>query len=174
MNTTKGYSLIELVITLAIASILISYALPSLHDFRSNKILKNERDRLMVSFAFARTQAVTQENQVVVCPSNSGMSCDAQSNWHKGWIIFEDTNRNRQFDNNENLLQFENQMDESVEALSSLYRSKIRFNNMGFSPGTNVSINFCDKRGMDFAQSLIINNAGRIKQSKPISANICT
>ena len=42
-----------------------------------------------------------------------------------------------------------------------------------FSPGTNLSINFCDKRGKDFAKSIIVSNSGRIKQSDPISSNIC-
>lgn len=174
MKLTNGFSLIEMVVTLSIAAVLISYALPSIYDIKSNKILINERDRLTVSFAYARTYAITQQKQVVVCPSLSGHDCDNQSNWYQGWIVFDDTNRNRQLDSDEKLLQFENPMDESIIATSSTYRSKIRFNNIGFSPGTNVSINFCDKRGVDYAQAIIINNAGRIKQSKPISANICT
>ena len=174
MQSIKGFSLIELVITLAIAGVLISYALPSIYDLKSNKILKNESDRLMVSFAYARTYAITQQKQVVVCPSLSGNDCDNQSNWFQGWIVFDDSNSNRKLDADEELLLFENPMDASVTATSSIYRSKIRFNNIGFSPGTNVSINFCDKRGKDFAQSIIINNAGRIKQSKPISSNVCT
>lgn len=174
MKLSKGFSLIELVVTLSIAGILVSYALPSIYDIKSNKILNNERDRLMVSLAYARTYAINEQKQVIVCPSISGSDCDNQSNWHQGWIIFDDANSNKQLDNNEILLQFENPMDNSVIATSSLYRSKIRFNTIGFAPGTNVSINFCDNRGSELAQSLIINNAGRIKQSKPISDNVCT
>ncbi len=174
MKSTNGFSLIEMLVTLSIAAVLISYALPSIYNIKSNKALDNERDRLMVSFAYARTYAITQQKQVVVCPSLSGRDCDNQSRWYQGWIVFDDTNRNRQLDSDEKLLQFENQMDNSIIATSSIYRSKIRFNTIGFSPGTNVSINFCDKRGADFAKAIIINNAGRIKQSKPISANICT
>ena len=173
MKTKKGFSLIELVITLSIAGILISYALPSISNIKSNKILKNESDRLMVSFAFARTYAINEQKQVIVCPSLSGKDCDNQSNWYQGWIIFDDTNRNRQLDTEENLLQFENPMNHTVMATSSTYRSKVRFNNIGFAPGANVSINFCDKRGDDYALALIVNNAGRIKQSKPLSSNVC-
>jgi len=173
MNSRNGYSLIEMLVTMSIATVLISFALPSFVEIKSNKILKNERDRLMVSFAYARSYAINQQKQVVVCPSLSGYSCDNQSKWNQGWIIFDDSNSNREFDNNEKLLQFENPMDKSVKATSSIFRSKIRFNNIGFSPGTNVSINFCDKRGNDFALSLIINNAGRIKQSRPISSDVC-
>jgi len=173
MKLKKGFSLIELVVALSIAGILISYALPSLHSIRLNKTLMNERDRLMVSLAYARTHAVNTQQQVIVCPSLSGHDCDNQSNWNQGWIIFDDPNRNRQLDTNEKLLQFENPMNDLIKATSSIYRSKIRFNNIGFAPGSNVSINFCDARGIEFAVALIINNAGRIKQSKPISNNVC-
>ena len=174
MIKQNGFSLIELIITMSIASVLISYALPSFLDLKSNKALMNERDRLTVSFAYARTYAITQQKQVVVCPSLSGNDCDNQSNWYQGWIVFDDANMDKKLNNNEKLLQFENPMDSSVIATSSSFRSKVRFNNVGFSPGTNLSINFCDKRGAEFAQAIIINNAGRIKQSKPISANVCT
>ncbi len=84
MKSTNGFSLIEMLVTLSIAAVLISYALPSIYDIKSNKILNNERDRLMVSFAYARTYAITQQKQVVVCPSLSGSNCDNQSRWYCG------------------------------------------------------------------------------------------
>ena len=173
MKNRHGFSLIELLVTLSIASVLVSYALPSISNLRSNKTLQNERDRLTVSFAFARNFAITQQKNVVVCPSLSRIQCDNQSNWYQGWIVFEDTNRNRVKDENEQLLQYENPMNNIVKATSSVFRSKIRFNSVGFAPGTNVSINFCDMRGAEYALAIIINNAGRIKQSKPISDNVC-
>ena len=61
MKSIKGFTLIELMITLSIAGILTSYALPSINGIKANKILNNDRDRLMVSLAFARTQAVTTQ-----------------------------------------------------------------------------------------------------------------
>ena len=174
MNKANGYTLIELMVTLAIASILLSYAIPSFLQFKLNNLMNNERNRLTLSLNFARTHSITTQKYTIICPSLSGKACDNKSNWYQGWIIFADSNKNRELDDGEELLQFEGAMRSEIIATSSIYRQKIRYNGMGFSPGTNVSINFCDSRGKDFAKSIIINNSGRIRQSKPISDNICT
>ena len=173
MKNTYGYTIIELFITLSIAGILFGYGAPSLYQFKQKQFMFAERTRLTASLNYARSYAINEQVFVVTCPSLSGTDCDNESNWHQGWIVFADYNRDRSFDADEKLLQFENIKMANLKATSSLYRQKIRFNTMGFSPGTNLSINFCDDRGSEFAISLIVNNVGRVKQSPPISNNAC-
>jgi type IV fimbrial biogenesis protein FimT len=173
MKYIKAYTLIELIMTLTIISVLISFALPNIYQLKLNNMMNNERNRLTTSLNLARFTAISKQLQVIICPSTSGMDCDNQSNWYQGWIIFHDDNRNRSLDHGEKLLRFEHAMVEEITATSSIHRQKLRFNSLGFSPGTNVSINFCDARGSDKAESIIINNAGRIRQSKPIANNVC-
>lgn len=173
MNRKTGFSLVELMITLTIASILLGYAMPSFQHFKLNNQMNSERNRLTSSLHFARHHAISNQIYVVICPSISGKGCDNQSKWYEGWMIFQDNNKNRQLDNNEEVIRYENAMKSEIIATSSTYRQKIRYNGMGFSPGTNLSINFCDVRGKKYAKSIIINNVGRIKQSKPISDNVC-
>ncbi len=173
MKNIKGFSIIELMVTLTIVSIVLSYAMPSFYQLKLNKLMESERNRLTVSLNFARNYAVKNQQHVIICPSSSGNSCDNKSKWFGGWIIFLDSNKNRMLDSDELLLQHENAMKKEIMATSSKYRQKIRYDGMGFSPGTNLSINFCDARGSEFAKSIILNNAGRIKQSKPISGNVC-
>jgi len=174
MNKQKGFTLIELIITLSIVSILSSYALPSFHELKLNKQLQSERNRLTGSLHLARSHSIMHQTTVIVCPSTSGGSCDNQSNWHQGWIIFSDKNSNRQLDAEDIVLRHEDAMVSQITALSSSHRSKIRYTNIGFSPGTNLSINFCDPRGEEKALAVIVSNSGRVKQSKPISSNVCS
>lgn len=173
MKKSQGYSMIELVITLSIITLLLSYAIPNLYELKLNVTMNSERNRLSRSLNFARYEAIIQQKHVIICPSSSGNDCDNQSNWHQGWMIFIDDNKNRKRDDQEKIFRIEDPMKEDLTALSSIHRQKIRFNTMGLSPGTNVSINFCDPRGSEFAKSIIINNAGRIKQSLPIHGNVC-
>jgi type IV fimbrial biogenesis protein FimT len=173
MKKVQGFNLIELIITLSLVGILLGYGMPSFHQLKLNKHMDSERNRLTSSLHFARYHAINNQRNVVVCSSISGDSCDNKSNWYGGWIIFQDINKNRQLDNDDTLLKFEDKMINGVMATSSKYRQKIRYNEMGFSPGTNLSINFCDSRGNKYAKSIIISNSGRIKQSMPISDNVC-
>lgn len=147
--------------------------MPNLNQLKLNKYIESERNRLTVSLNYARSYAINSQNFVIVCASESGKSCDSSSNWHQGWIVFTDNNRNREVDPGDIILRNEGSMKKEISSTSSVYRQKIRYNSMGFSPGTNLSINFCDARGPDFAKSIIINNSGRIKQSNPISDNVC-
>lgn len=174
MQQTKGFTLIELIITLAIVGILSGYAMPSFYQLKLNKHMESERNRLTGSLHFARNQAVILNNYVIVCPSTSGNACDNQSNWHQGWIIFIDVNKNRAYDVEDTLLRYEDAMAGDLTAISSINRQKIRYNNIGFAPGTNLSINFCDDRGEEFAKSIIVSNSGRVKQSLPIANNVCS
>ena len=174
MKTTKGFTLIELIVSMTIMAILTGYGIPTFQQLKLNSIMDSERNRLTGSFQYARNVAITNQSYVIVCPSLSGKQCDNKSNWHEGWIVFSDINKNRNVDKEDVILRFEDAMRGKINATASVHRQKIRFNNVGFSPGTNVSINFCDKRGKDDAKSIIINNAGRVKQSKPISNKVCT
>lgn len=173
MKKENGFSLIELMITLSITGILLGYSAPNFNQLKLNKYMDSERNRLTVSLNFARSYAITSQEHIITCPSSTGFDCDAKSNWHQGWIIFVDANKNREVDNNDLILRKEDSMRDEIKSTSTIYRQKIRYNGMGFSPGTNLSINFCDSRGDAFAKSIILNNAGRIKQSKPISSNVC-
>ncbi len=174
MKKQNGLTLIELIIALSIMSILSSYALPSFYQLKLKKQLESERNRLTASLQFARSLSIMKQSTVIVCPSLSGQSCDNQSNWHEGWIIFLDKDSNRQLDAEDTVLRREDAMFEQITAISSIHRSKIRYTTIGFSPGTNLSINFCDQRGEEKAIALIVSNSGRVKQSKPISSNVCS
>ena len=168
-----GFTLIELIIVLTIASILSAFAMPSLHQLKLNKAMDNARDDLFSSLQYARNKAIMIQKNIIVCPSVSKNSCDNDANWQHGWIIFIDKNYDKQFNQNDELLQVGNAMSENLSVTSSIHRNKVRFNAMGFAPGSNISINFCDKRGNDFAKALIVSNSGRVKQSKPINDNVC-
>lgn len=173
MHQQKGFTLIELIIVLSILTIILSIATPNFLKFKQKMYLDSERNRLTVSLHFARNFAITNNTHVIVCPSDKGNECDSGSNWHSGWIVFIDKNGNREHDEDEKLLRHENKSLKSIDIRSSIHRSKIRFNSMGYSPGTNTSIHFCDMNNSTIPRSIIINNAGRIKQSNPLSNNVC-
>ncbi len=156
-----GMTLIEMVIALAVIGILTGYAVPSYQTFKHNKMMSTEINRLVSSLHFARNQSIILGHHVVLCPSQSLISCDASSQWHKGWLVFRDDNRNRTLDHGEIILTTEQAMQGSLQATASVYRQKIRYDRLGASPGTNLSIRFCDFRGSEYAKAIIVNNVGR-------------
>lgn len=87
---SRGFSLIELVITLTIAAILLSTGVPSLIKFvRSNRLITVTND-LVSDFSLARAEALKRGTRVGVCKSSGGSACATTGDWNNGWIVFAD------------------------------------------------------------------------------------
>lgn len=164
-STSRAFSLIELIVSLGVLGILLGLAVPGFADYRAKQAMRSASERLLVSLWLARTEAITGSQHTLVCSSSDGQSCDGTGQWENGWIVFVDSNRNRQFDPAEKMLdRGEAFRTGQLTARSVRSRSKIRYNMMGYSPGTNVTITFCDERGPNHAAALIVSNTGRPRQ----------
>ena len=86
-NRASGFTLIELIITVVIASILISLAAPSFSGFIKNSRLTSQANELMADLTFARSEAVKRGANITVCKSTGGTTCNPAANWSDGWIV---------------------------------------------------------------------------------------
>jgi type IV fimbrial biogenesis protein FimT len=87
----SGVTLVELLITLSIASILIAIATPSLTTVVKDSRLRVGANALQNSFSLARSTAVSRSAFVTICKSTNGTECAAAGDWSQGWIIYEGT-----------------------------------------------------------------------------------
>lgn len=81
----RGFTMIELMVTVAIAAILLGVAIPSFNNYIQNTRTKAVAAELSSALNLARSEAVTRSAQVDVCPSNDGAACGAT--WADGWIV---------------------------------------------------------------------------------------
>lgn len=104
----NGFTLIELMVVLAILSILLLIAVPNFTDFVAQGRLDTTKDKLVSSISLARSEAIKRGERVVICRSNNaGTSCAGTStdvgsaDWSDGWLIFADENEDSSVDNGE-------------------------------------------------------------------------
>ena len=85
----RGFSLIELMVTIAVAAILLGIAAPSFQDLVIRNRLATNANQLVTALNLARSEAIKRGTTVSVCKSANGSSCGGSGvNWESGWIVF--------------------------------------------------------------------------------------
>lgn len=82
-----GLTLIELLITIAVAAVLLGIAAPSFTALIENNRAANAANELLGSLQHARSEAVKRARTVRLCPSADGASCVDGTDWGAGWIV---------------------------------------------------------------------------------------
>lgn len=86
---SKGFTLIELMLTVAIVAILLVWGVPNLRDLMIRSRLSGQIQEFYGAISFARSEAIKRGNYVSICKSADGSSCGGSTvNWRDGWIIF--------------------------------------------------------------------------------------
>jgi type IV fimbrial biogenesis protein FimT len=92
-SKSKGFTIIEVLITIAVAAILLGVAVPSLQNFTANSQVSAASNSILAGLNLARSTAVTSGEEVVICPSADESTC-AGNQWSKGWIVFDNADGN--------------------------------------------------------------------------------
>ncbi len=80
--------MIELMMTIAIASIVMMLAVPSFRYVTNSNRIAGEINGLLGDMQFARAEAIKEGQGVTVCVSTNGATCAANdTNWQHGWIV---------------------------------------------------------------------------------------
>jgi len=93
----KGFTLIELVVTITVAAILAAVAIPSMGNFISQTRLSGNVNEFIAATMLARSEAVQRSGAVTICRSTNAETqaspvCDTSStDWTSGWIVYVGT-----------------------------------------------------------------------------------
>jgi type IV fimbrial biogenesis protein FimT len=85
----RGFTLVELMVTITVLAILLAIAVPSFDGIRVSNRLTSYAGALASSSQLARTEAIKRDAPVTLCASTNGTSCGGV--WEAGWIILSGT-----------------------------------------------------------------------------------
>ncbi len=156
-----GFTLIELMVTIAIIGIVALFGIPAFSDFILNNRIRGQTSDFVVQLTHARLEAMRTATRVTVCPGTAS-GC-AGTNWENGWVVFVDASNIGVKDSEETVLGIGSALDGGNTLRSTAFSTKISFRHNGEAnlPG---SFALCDSRGYgDKAQAITVSTTGRIK-----------
>jgi type IV fimbrial biogenesis protein FimT len=103
-NAVRGFTLVELMVVLAIMAVMVGAAAPAMASWMDSV----RRTALVESFVndlwFTRSEAVRRNARAAMCRSSDGERCAEQGDWSQGWIVFEDRDENGTLGDDEPLI----------------------------------------------------------------------
>lgn len=161
----QGLSLIELIITVAILSILISIAIPGTNKLVETSQGSAEVNAILGFLALARQEAVMSGKIVTVCPLNESRQCGRD--WNHDVSMFHDPQNNRSADSNTNIIRVLPSTSYGTRTTRSLSRSYFQFRPNGMMYSDLGNITWCPPSNSTTAAAhIVISKGGRARVAK--------
>ncbi|OUR62608.1 hypothetical protein A9Q74_04030 [Colwellia sp. 39_35_sub15_T18] len=169
----KGFTLIELMVSVSIVAILTAIAAPSFSDFIVEMRVDNEISRLQRLLLTARNHAITMQSPVTLCPLNEQNQCTSQ--WQDEIGVFIDSNDNKIYEpaSNEVLIAMKDFAFEGDRLQYGLRRNRIKFAPTGRTTGwgSNGTLKYCPRNHNDHSRAIVISTSGRFYSSRDINGD---
>lgn len=163
MKRLLGFTLTELIITLVLVAIFITFVLPSYYTMIQNNHIVNIVNNLSAGINLAKMEAIKRGVKVSICPAaNVALTtCGSASQWTQGWLVFTDADHNNAVDAVTNLVRINDVLGSGVVVNAS--SNMISFDGSGFTTtGTftlSVSATGCTGNNM---RTLNLSSSGRL------------
>lgn len=161
--------MIELIVTMAIAAIVLSIAIPSYQTYVQNNRKTTSINALATALQLARSTAISRRVPVTVCRSSDGANClsgAGSGDWTQGWMVFTDPNNNNTLDGGETVLRVHGALPGGATLIgNNNVVNQISFSSQGLARGSNGTITHCDARGAGNASALVISVGGQVRQA---------
>ena len=164
----RGLTLVELMITLAITSILITGVAPSFSASVKNTRLVTQLNSLHTSISLARSEAINRNSSITVCRSATSTSCTGV--WQDGWIVFVDDDADGSVDDGDEIISVHSALPDGSTLTSA--QVQVIYASSGLAePGSNSTFTLCDTRGAAKAKGIIIGTTGRPRRAVDTDSN---
>jgi len=171
-NAVRGFTLIELMMTLAIGAILLTVAVPSFSTFIKNSRITASTNKVITAVNQARSEASKRGVRVVLCRSANVGAADpdcggSSKDWSTGWLVFAvGTSRATPLYDpaQDDILLGQFSIDGNIYIKTNAANDK----NLEFNPdgttnesGSTARFAICDDRGYKYGKLIEVSPVGR-------------
>lgn len=159
----KGFTLVELLITVLVGTIFLLIAVPSYYNFIQNNKVVSVANRLSASFSLARMEAIKRGARVSVCSAGNAAftACGTNTQWAQGWIVFTDADSNNAIESSNDLVKIAEALPSGITITAN--SNMVSYDSAGFlaSNALTLSLRATGCTGNN-ARTLNIATGGRL------------
>lgn len=160
----KGFTLIELIVSVSVTSILAAIAVPNFSDFIVQMRVDNEISQLHRMLLITRNAAINSGQKAIICPLDNALKCTSQ--WQNELSVFVDINDNKEFDDNEVIISTRAAINTEDKLVYGKGRNKITFKPTGQLSGlANGTFRYCPQSHKKKSRGIVVARSGRLYQS---------
>lgn len=169
-NKEWGFTIPELMITLGVAAIIMSTAVPSISTTIKNSRLSTHLNSVVGDIHFARSESVKRDVRVILCrsanPNATTPSCSGTAKvWSSGYIIFADdgNNTNNWYDAGTDTLLRRGQAAAAGVNMrtNAIWNQFLEFNpNGSINEAGTAFMSICDDRGKEYGKQIMVALSG--------------
>lgn len=158
MQKKRGFSLLEILITITIVAILAAISVPSFENIFEHSNQKILSQQLLRAINFARSQAIALGQTVTLCKSNDQATCGGD--WGSGYIILANDQVLYSFSNNK----FRSQLNWRA---FPIYLDHLEYLSSGLPNFQNGTFWSCPKDSGNPSWAIMMNQSGRVRVVYP-------
>jgi type IV fimbrial biogenesis protein FimT len=157
--TRRGFTLYELLVTMALVAILLTLGLPSFSKTLTKSRQTTEINALFHAIHLARKESIRRRQVVSLCPSSDGETCRPGTDWSSGWILFNNADQDSppQVDADEFVV-LRHHVDPAFRITANRRAFTLRAT---YKRATNGTFVVCDRSGGVAPKALVISYTGR-------------
>tara|TARA_B110000908_G_scaffold162841_1_gene208748 strand:+ start:409 stop:972 length:564 start_codon:yes stop_codon:yes gene_type:complete len=160
---SRGFTIVELLVTIAIAAILLAVAVPSFTLFAQKRAISQKTVQVRNALELARGLALSQRQVWAVCTVDASNSCVSSAGLRL--LVFRDDNDDKDFNTGEMLHQDIDINSIALQVSASFSRPYVRFARSGEALETG-NIEVCSvNQTVDYGRRVIFIGSGRIRLS---------
>lgn len=160
VHISSGFTLPELLIALAVVSILITMSGPSLRGLIVNQQVASATQDIYATLLLARSEAIKRQQSVSLCSTINGTACDQDNTgWHHGWLIFSDRDADGVLDSDDVLIRAAEERSSSEMSITWNRGFSLTFNSRG-QTGTAGTFQVCEDQEV---KAIVVSMTGRAR-----------
>lgn len=177
LHSHAGFTLIEVLVVLALAAILAVLAAPSFNRLIASTRLSAQTTEMLSALQYVRSEALKRNLNVSIChsaaPADAAPTCSAAANgWASGWLVFTDGGTAGELDGTDQLLRVGQPATAMTFDVPPRYNHWLGFSSTGrprAAGAGNGTISICNG---ELRRQLVISRAGRIRLDDTLANNV--